>query len=94
MIPSYEVPNAKFHVDELSPLVDILSMRNLSDFTPLSKNEIINGLTAFVNTYVKWINEKRDVSRTLDEHFLKTAERHLEECYECADRLMQGVRLW
>ena len=29
----------------------------------------------------------------LDEHFLKTAERHLEECYECADRLMQGVRL-
>ncbi len=93
VIPSYEVLSSKFDVDELSFLTEVLSMRNLSDLTALSKDEIIRGLGAFVDTYVEWIDRKLENAQTLDEHLFITAKRHLAECYECADRLRQGVRL-
>ncbi len=93
IIPTYEVPSSKFDVDELSSLVEIMSMRNLSDLTPLSKTEIISGLNAFVSTYREWVDRKRDTADTLDEHLQSIAQRHLAACYECADRLTRGVRL-
>ncbi len=93
VIPSYEVPSYKFDVAELSSLAEILSMRNLSDLSSLTKAELIEGLTDFVSVYREWINRKRDSVHALDESLRVTAERHLTECYECADRLMRGVRL-
>ena len=93
VIPSHEVPSFRFHVDELSSVTEILSMHNLSDLSLLTKSEIIKGLTDFVSIYREWMNQKRASVHILDESLRSTAEKHLTECYECADRLMRGVRL-
>ncbi|HHX10950.1 MAG TPA: helicase [Firmicutes bacterium] len=92
IIPSYEVPSLDFDAEELSPVAEILSMRNLSDISSLGKAEIIEGLERFVAIYKDWIDRKHGTIHMLDENFRSTAEKHLADCYECADRLMRGVR--
>ena len=92
IIPSYEVPSLDFDAEELPPVAEILSMRNLSDISSLGKAEIIEGLERFVAIYKDWIDRKHGTIHMLDENFRSTAEKHLADCYECADRLMRGVR--
>ncbi|MGI6101759.1 MAG: helicase-related protein [Bacillota bacterium] len=93
VIPTYEVPQVMFDVPELSGCEEILSMRNLSDRTPLDKGRVIDGLNRFVAAYRTWIEteEKRKGSLGLSESQKVVAEVHLNLCREAADRMGRGI---
>lgn len=93
VIPQYEAPGFRFNVAELEPIAHIFSMQNLSDLSPLTKDEIIRDLRLMVDTYSKWIEKQRAAAKALDEPLKSTAEKHLKQCTACAERLMSGAEL-
>lgn len=93
IIPVHEVPTVTFDVPELKSVYHILSMRNLSDLSTMSKADIIRDLTTFVNQYRGWIKKKRREVISLDERLRRIGLEHLERCERCADRLLAGVQI-
>lgn len=95
VIPTYEVPQVTFDVDELFDCKEILSMRNLSDMTTMDKSRVIDGLNRFVDAYRKWIEtqEKRKDTLGLSEGQRSIAELYLNLCRQAADRMSRGIEL-
>lgn len=93
IIPSVEVPQLKFDVDELNGHNEILSMRLLSDLSELSKTELITKLNSFVNTYLKWINGLEDAQNELPSEYLEAARIHIERCKESYVRMCRGIKI-
>lgn len=95
VIPCYEVPQVMFDVPELSDRREILSMRNLSDLTTLGKQQMLEGLSGFVEAYCAWIvkEDNRKDSTALSESQMVAAETNLRLCREAADRMARGVEV-
>lgn len=93
IIPTYEVPGITFNVSELRTVEYVLSMKALSDLSSLSREEICDTLSVFVRTYREWIETKQQEIIQLDESLRSVATRHLDECEQCAARLVRGISI-
>ena len=93
-VPSYEVPQLKFEIDEMNELSDkVLVMKNLSDISTYSKAEIIDNLKSFANFYDEWIDSLEMEANTIDERFKEIAFKHIKGCQETYKRICEGIDL-
>lgn len=96
IIPFYEVPQMDFNIDELGDeATQILSMKHLSDISPLNKSEIINNLRTFSLTYKGWIDKLRldiEEDQSINE-LKKTANKHIDLCEGTFNRMWNGIGL-
>lgn len=93
IIPSVEVPQLKFDVDELNPHNDILSMRNLSDWSDIGKKDLISKLKEFVGVYDNWIKGLDLVKGKLAEEYRDATERHIKKCKYAYSRMYRGIEI-
>lgn len=94
-IPSYEVPNIGFDIPGLTDEVaQILVMKNLSDSTDLSKEQVIGGLGQFCGLYGKWIDEQEGQgTKIASPEFAAIAQDHINRCKAVLKRMENGVSL-
>lgn len=92
-LPYYEVNGISFDIEGLSleESKEILSMKNLSDYSKLSKVDIINNLNKIVHVYDQWISCIESEAESLDERFKKASKKHIIECKVCLDRITRGI---
>lgn len=68
-----------------------LSMYGLSDYSDLKSS--ITTLESLCEKYEEWINSQEIIINSLDLKFLKTANRHIQNCRACLSRMRGGVKL-
>lgn len=93
IIPSVEVPQLKFDVDELAGHNEILLMRCLSDWSDMGKAELVGKLNGFVNVYNQWINGLEVVKSGLASEYHDAAQKHIEKCREAYARMCRGIKM-
>lgn len=86
IIPVYDmkpvVPAKLGHID--------LSMLNMSDMS----ESITDPLKQLCDSYEKWIMDRHtEAHEHLSGELLETAERHIENCKKCLERMRSGIRL-
>lgn len=91
IIPSVEVPQLKFDVNELSAFKDILSMQTLSDLSTITKTELIQKLRGFTVVYSNWINSLEEMNVTFNEQYREAANRHIGQCRKSYLRMLRGI---
>ena len=97
-LPTYIVKGISFDIEELSKEESekILSMKNLSDYSQLSKDEVILNLNIIVNLYDNWIRGlKREIDgfKEKNERFRKAATRQIQQCEICSSRIKKGIKI-
>ncbi len=94
-LPYYDVKGISFDIDGLSAdeSTAILSMKNLSDYSELTKEEIINNLSKLTNIYRSWIIKLEEEASYINLKFKKASIRHIDECKICFERMKKGIEL-
>lgn len=97
-LPTYIVKGISFDLDNLSKNESdkILSMKNLSDYSELSKDEILCNLNKLVELYDKWIGNLSGEIKILekkDPKFVKVAKNQINECCICSSRIKKGIKV-
>lgn len=91
-MPSYEVPNTNFEVNVKADY-DILSMYNLSEFTSIDKERLVNGLIKFVDNYEEWIKSIEKQGEFLDSALQDTIKHNIKNCNIAKKRMYEGIEL-
>lgn len=87
VFPSYEIkPIVPNILSEVS-----LDMYNMSDYTDIK--EIVKELEKMCDLYKSWIEDLKKQSKDLEEHYQKTANRHIKNCENCHKRMFEGLEL-
>lgn len=94
-IPFYEVNGIDFDLNKISKddCNKILSMKNLSDYSSLSKDEIITNLRKIVTLYNDWIEDMKVESKSFEGILKKVAIRHINKCEICSSRINKGIEI-
>lgn len=97
-LPSYIVKGICFDIDgiEKEESKSILSMKNLSDYSELSKDKIIDNLNKIIDSYENWINKLQNELKRLakqNHNYLDIGEKQIEECEICSKRIKRGINL-
>ena len=97
-MPYCNIKGIDFNIEELDVENSnrILSMKNLSDYSNLSKDETIENLKSITNMYSKWIKAlERDIddNSKIDKKFIVVAKRHIDECTICFKRINRGIEI-
>lgn len=94
-IPRYEVKGIDFDLDKISKEDSnkILSMKNLSDYSSLSKDEIMTNLRYILTLYNDWIEGLKLESKNFDGIFKKSSLKHIQECEICSSRINRGIEI-
>lgn len=94
-IPSYEVKGIDFNLDKISKEDSnkILSMKNLSDYSSLNKDEIMKNLRYILDLYNEWIEELKVESKNFEGIFKRAALKHIHECEICSSRINKGISI-
>ena len=90
-VPYYEVKGIDFELEGITP--EILSMKNLSDYSTLDDDTIINNLKIIANSYAKWINSLEMEAENFEGIFKETAIKHINECKLCCERINRGINV-
>lgn len=93
VIPSCEVPNITFDIEELAGEVSqILEMKTLSDWTDLNRQEMADRLYNFCRTYKEWAEGLCDKHLSGVPDILKdVAHSHIGKCIDTYQRMKKGV---
>lgn len=87
IFPQYEIkPIVPSRIDGVS-----LEMYKMSDYGNME--ETITELKILCNKYQEWIEGLKKEAKTLKEPYKSTAERHIRNCEECLNRMIEGVNL-
>jgi hypothetical protein len=87
ILPTYEVkPIVPATFPDLR-----LSMFDLSDLG--SENAAVRTLTSLCNKYETWIRDRRALAKELGSGLKQTADRHLNRCDLCLDRMRAGLEI-
>lgn len=89
--PTKEVPKLDFNIEELKEIDFILDMKNLSEYSRFTKDEMIEYLYEFSNAYLKWIDNNELEIANLPSKFKDIAHTHLNECKITFKRIRQGI---
>lgn len=68
-----------------------LEMLKMSPYGNIS--DTIKELHLLCKKYREWIEKLEIIKNELDEEYVKTADRHISNCFECLSRMENGVRL-
>jgi superfamily II DNA/RNA helicase len=94
IIPTYEVPQMKYHISELKGKAKkILKIKNLSSISSLNKNEKINWLNRFTESYNKWIKEQKKKIKNLPREYWGIAQEHIDKCFQALERMNKGIKI-
>ncbi len=91
-MPYYEVPNTNFEVN-IKADYDILSMHNLSEFSSINKERLLDGLTKFVDNYAEWIKNIDNQGNKLDSVLKETVKYNIKNCNIAKNRMFEGIEL-
>lgn len=91
-LPRYEVPNTNFEVPNVGNF-DILSMFNLSDLSDISKSNIIDGLSEFIDKYDEWIGKISRKASNIEKSLQEAVKNNLLNCNIAKDRMRDGLDL-
>lgn len=70
-----------------------LSMRALAEIQSTDSSDVgWSSLEALVNAYRDWIDGKREEIKGLPEKYWETAEKHLDGCERCLERMEKGLQ--
>lgn len=90
--PTKEIPAMSFSLPKNELISDSeLSMKYLSDLDKTDKEEKINSLTKLVDLYSAWIENLKNMAKTLDERFASAAAKNISECEKAAGRMYSGI---
>jgi hypothetical protein len=90
-LPTVQVAQMDFSAhDDMIP-GNVFSMKYLSDLDSSAAEDKLNALSQVVKAYRAWIEGIEAESRTLDAQHVDAAERHVNWCRECADRMTRGL---
>lgn len=97
-LPYYKVKGISFDINGISKEESkvILSMKNLSDYSELSKDEIIKNLQKINYAYEQWIkNLKKELEllKKQNNRFEKVGRNQIEQCELCSSRIQKGIDL-
>lgn len=94
-LPYYDVKGITFDMDGMSKekSIEILSMKNLSDYSTLTKDNIIANLKQIISTYNTWILGLEQEVESFEDRFKTAALRHITECKLCSSRIEKGIDL-
>ncbi|MGY5267788.1 helicase-related protein [Paraclostridium bifermentans] len=92
-LPTEEVPKLKFRVDELNDSEYILSMKNLSDISSITKDQKIKNLNEIVDVYKQWIDNLSLEIQNIDIRLRERANDHITKCEKAYKRIKKGVEL-
>lgn len=93
----FKISTAVFPVYEVKPIVPSsfkglsLSMKEMSD--PDLFKKIIADLSLLCEKYREWIKSIDKQKSLLEKQHMETAERHIKSCWECYNRMINGVNL-
>lgn len=94
IMPSFEVPHIGFDIPEINAQIpEMLFMYNLSDISPMTKENIFIGLYKFCNIYKKWISKLNDEVNKVPLELHEAAQRHIKCCESTFERIKSGVKL-
>ncbi len=65
-----------------------LSMKALAGLD--SEDDGLSALANLISQYEDWISKKREITSTLPERYLESAQRHLDACESAATRMQEG----
>lgn len=68
-------------------------MRYLSDLDPNDKKVKLESMKKLVDLYSLWIDDLKDVARSLDSRYESAATRNIEECRRAAERMYEGINV-
>lgn len=90
--PEIEVPQMDFQLPEEYQIDKrTLSMKYLSDFNDFMKEEKIDLLGKFIDSYKKWIDDLSGRIKTIDEKFQHIGNINISKCYESYERMKKGI---
>lgn len=90
--PEVEVPSMDFNMPTDSDVSSTaFSMKHLSDLDKSSKEEKLSELHSVIDTYGKWIKEKRDEIETLEEKYHAIAYKNIDGCEASYHRMLKGL---
>ncbi|MFR1063236.1 helicase-related protein [Intestinibacter bartlettii] len=90
-IPVYEVKGMDFNLKDIS--TEVLSMKNLSDYSNLTDTEIISNLKIIVNKYNEWIKCLEKDVENFNGVLKKAALKNIAECKICSKRIDKGIEI-
>lgn len=90
-LPTAEVAQMDFSVDDQSIPSTAFSMKYLSDLDHSGVEAKLDALSQVVNSYSNWVNGIEVESRLLEDYHRSVAERHTAYCRECASRMSRGI---
>jgi hypothetical protein len=88
-LPTYEAPSITPEIAREDKSLIEVSMAELAGLVP--GHDGFAALSEIVESYEAWIDERRDDLTHLDGKYKSAAERHLEQCRACAERMRKGV---
>ena len=96
--PIFRIESAIFPQYEIKPIVpntciEGVNLRMLDMSLMGSFPDSIAELRAMCRRYRDWINELRTIRETLDTGYVITADRHIQNCETCLQRMEKGIDL-
>jgi hypothetical protein len=92
VMPAVELPSMTPDVSADGKSIE-LSMRALAHLSEDGSGSGWEAIGQLINAYETWISVRRAEIASLPDHLLVVANRHLELCNECLDRIRSGTRL-
>ena len=90
--PEIEVPQMDFQLPEKYQIDKrTLSMKYLSDLNDYTKEEKIDLLRKFIESYKKWIDDLSEKLKAIDEKFQHIGNLNLSKCHESYERMKNGI---
>ncbi len=92
--PAVELPSMTPDVSDAKGNRLQLSMRELAALSDDGTGPAWQALKGLASEYHAWIDRKRaEAVESLESHYLPTANRHLDACAKCLDRINTGIEL-
>ncbi len=94
VIPSYEVPQMEFDIENIQGKArEILQMKNLSAYSSLSREEVIDYLRAFSRSYITWIEDQKKKIKNISVDLQEVATKNMADCRCSWERMEKGIDL-
>lgn len=94
-LPYYDVKGITFDMEGMSKekSIEILSMKNLSDYSTLTRDVVINNLKQISKIYNNWILGLEEEMGSFETRFRNPAINNIVECKLCSSRIEKGINI-
>lgn len=94
VMPAVELPSMTPDIADDHGKPVSLSMRDLAELPPYDKSHPAwQSLNNMLSLYSSWIQKQRENISGMDQRFSGIANRHMDACQQCCDRIMNGIEI-